>query len=403
MSVDNQRPTIADVARTANVSKGTVSNVLNGRVAVSEALRSRVEEAIRELDYEPAETARSLTSRKRLSEWVDRRPRAWPRLTTIGYVSVDLIAPVTRLPEREERFTAIEIMKLIGGIAANVAAVAGGIGGPWPVAASLITVLGTDQDSDWAVAELAARNVEVVPQRERRQGRLDRAIVLVESDGARTIVNEPSSLADFDVERFVIANEPDGVPWCLHFEGYQLPRQVSVLELARQRSYRLTMHATGLPPHWLAENSEKLFASFDVVILHRESLAALPGCPAEPEAAKAWLTGRARDGGSDWPDVVVLTLGDKGAFAVERGGTAHRAAALDVAVCDRTGAGDALAATFVALWLNGVDVASALRFACAAGSLATTRFGGQEVRPTAADLAAALPGEGLADAPIQIL
>ncbi|MEX6508967.1 PfkB family carbohydrate kinase [Jiella sp. M17.18] len=387
---DRPRATIADVARLAGVSKGTVSHVLNGRVAVSDDLRGRVAAAIAALNYEPAETARSLTSRKRLSEWVDRRPRSWPRLTAIGYVSVDLIAPVGRLPTREERMMAPEIVKAIGGPAANVAAVAAGIGGDFAVAASLITALGADQDSDWAVAELAGRNVEIIQPRERRQGRLDRAIVLVEADGARTIVNEPSRLAEFDVERFVGETAPDGPLWCLHFEGYQVPRQIGVVELARRRGFRLSMQATGLPPEWLAANAERLFAAFDAVILHRENLPTIPGCPTDADAACEWLSARAASAGAAWPAVVIVTLGAEGAFVVERGGAPSRARALDVAVCDRTGAGDALAGAFLALWLNGSPSETALRYACAAGSLATTRLGAQEVRPSADDLVAAL-------------
>lgn len=54
-------PTISDVAKKANVSKATVSRVLNG-VPVREENRQRVLEAIKKLDYRPNAQARSLTS-----------------------------------------------------------------------------------------------------------------------------------------------------------------------------------------------------------------------------------------------------------------------------------------------------------------------------------------------------
>ncbi len=57
-------PTIRDVARKAGVSVGTVSHVLNGSAAVSEATRERVLQAIRELDYQPDEAARTLRRRR---------------------------------------------------------------------------------------------------------------------------------------------------------------------------------------------------------------------------------------------------------------------------------------------------------------------------------------------------
>lgn len=56
------RPTSADVARLAGVSRATVSYVLNGRtdVPVKEATRQQVLEAARELDYHPSPAARAL-------------------------------------------------------------------------------------------------------------------------------------------------------------------------------------------------------------------------------------------------------------------------------------------------------------------------------------------------------
>jgi LacI family transcriptional regulator len=55
--------TIKEVAQKARVSVGTVSNVLCGTVPVSQKLRERVQQVIRELDYHPNHVARSLKSR----------------------------------------------------------------------------------------------------------------------------------------------------------------------------------------------------------------------------------------------------------------------------------------------------------------------------------------------------
>ena len=57
-------PTIRDVAKRAGVSVGTVSHVLNRSATVSEATRQRVLQAIRELDYQPDEAARTLRRRR---------------------------------------------------------------------------------------------------------------------------------------------------------------------------------------------------------------------------------------------------------------------------------------------------------------------------------------------------
>jgi len=56
--------TIRDVANYANVSVGTVSNVLNGNSVVKEETRKRVLEAIEILSYYPTAAARSLSSQR---------------------------------------------------------------------------------------------------------------------------------------------------------------------------------------------------------------------------------------------------------------------------------------------------------------------------------------------------
>ncbi|PGS55909.1 LacI family DNA-binding transcriptional regulator [Bacillus sp. AFS041924] len=55
-------PTIYDIARVANVSKSTVSRVLNNKDNISEESRIRVMKAIEELNYQPNKLARALTS-----------------------------------------------------------------------------------------------------------------------------------------------------------------------------------------------------------------------------------------------------------------------------------------------------------------------------------------------------
>ena len=61
----NKRVTIADVARTANVSRSLVSFVLNGRLKdVAPATRIRIQQAIDELGYRPNAIARNLATKR---------------------------------------------------------------------------------------------------------------------------------------------------------------------------------------------------------------------------------------------------------------------------------------------------------------------------------------------------
>jgi len=61
------RPTIADVARVAGVSKGAVSFALNGRPGVAETTRVRILAAADELGYTPSHRARALSSSRAMT------------------------------------------------------------------------------------------------------------------------------------------------------------------------------------------------------------------------------------------------------------------------------------------------------------------------------------------------
>ena len=59
--------TLADVAKRANVSKMTVSRVLNHPELVTEELKQLVQLAMKELDYQPNVVAKALAQQRTLT------------------------------------------------------------------------------------------------------------------------------------------------------------------------------------------------------------------------------------------------------------------------------------------------------------------------------------------------
>ena len=76
---NNKKPTITDIASHANVSKSTVSRVLNGTTPVHEDKRKAVEVAMKEMNFEPNVFARGLASGQSL---------------TIGVVTQNIGSPI---------------------------------------------------------------------------------------------------------------------------------------------------------------------------------------------------------------------------------------------------------------------------------------------------------------------
>jgi DNA-binding LacI/PurR family transcriptional regulator len=69
-----RRPTIVDVARVAQVSKGAVSFALNGRPGVAEHTRERILTVAAELGWRPSASARSLSMRRAHAVGLARQP-----------------------------------------------------------------------------------------------------------------------------------------------------------------------------------------------------------------------------------------------------------------------------------------------------------------------------------------
>lgn len=87
--------------------------------------------------------------------------------------------------------------------------------------------------------------------------------------------------------------------------------------------------------------------------------------------------------------MVAVKDGAAGGFAVA-GEQFLRAPGLAVEVVDTTGAGDSFDAGFLCAWLAGKDLATALLWGTAAGSLSTRGSGGTAGQPSSAEVTAAL-------------
>ena len=314
-----------------------------------------------------------------------------PRLSCVGYLSVDYTAEVDVLPRRDDRITAQYIEKSLGGPAANVAVMAAGLGAPFAVACELITALGDDADSDWALEELAARHVTAVGVPRCPGGRLSRCIVLVEAQGSRTIINEPIALEVADVCRSLAAPSARTARHCVHVEGYQLASLAPTLPLLRRQGTLLSLHTTGLPDGWRQpETLGPVLKRFDLIFLNRE-VAEMLGYQGSRqgliEAVAAFVADKTTG-------TLLLTLGEEGAAVLEPGSLPRTIPALPVVPVDTTGAGDCFAGVFLAAWLNGVPAVRAARLAAAGASLSVKVERAQGLQLHAAMLLRAV-GEGL--------
>ena len=245
--------------------------------------------------------------------------------------------------------TAARIERRRGGSAANVAAAAALIG----CAVRFIGRVGDDVLGEQLVARLAGDGVDV---RVQRRGRTGAVAVLVEPGGERTMFPDRAAAAELE------AIDPtwlDGVTW-LHLTGYSLCSEpsgsasVDAVRQVRGSGGRVSVDVSSASvieafgPERFAATLEAVAA--DIVFANAAEARTLAGRPPGVFVVK------------DGPRPVVVTDTDGSVSQVE-------VPALPGPVSDTTGAGDAFAAGFIAVMLDGAVAVDAARAGVAAAGL----------------------------------
>lgn len=374
-----RRYTIRDVAIEAGVSVGTVSNVLTGQRPVRASTRAAVDAAVKKLGYVPDVTAQALIGRR--GRAVPAVSDAAPRLYCVGYVCSDDIAEVDQTPNPGARMLARTITRKLGGRAANVAVTAAGLGAPLELAVELLTVIGNDAESDWAIATLASRRVALAAESRFSSASLSRAIIVLQRDGLRTILNEPLQVTPAALGAVISRAMALETRSAIFVQGEQVAALADTIAAAPSGAQFVTQisgaDASKDPDRW-----RKHIALFRLAILNIEAANALYGVGRDDDDVIA----RVAAGAATQCQIVALTLGAGGAALFLDGKLAERMPAPQAQVLDETGAGDAFAGAFLTAWLHGQSARTALEQGIAAGTFAVAKLGAQDHGLRAADI-----------------
>lgn len=248
-----------------------------------------------------------------------------------------------------------------GGVARNVCETLARLGMP----AALVTALGRDAAGEAVIAPLVALGIDVSGCRRIEAMPTAEYIAVLAADGGLV-----AGFAAMDVlaeisPAVVAAAAPllAGADWV--FADANLPEATlaALARLAGDHGFRLALDAVSVA------KSARLSAvpAPDLLFLNRDEAAAVLG-GAEAVAADAPAETLAASLVARGARAVVLTLGAEGAVVADAAGT-HRVPAVQAAVVDVTGAGDALVAGTLAGLLAGLPLAAAV----ARGTLVAAR------------------------------
>lgn len=288
----------------------------------------------------------------------------------VGNLNVDLICKVDRLPRRDEKLLTEEFIKRPGGGAANFAVACSKLG----LRSGFIGCVGDDALGKEVLEDL-------------RQNDVDTSRIKVVAAPTGMVLSLSTRMGDHFLVAYRGANlhlKPEDVNED-YLKDAKLVHASSVVgevakavgskarELGILASLDVGAELTALEKGKLL----RILGLFDICFMNRRAYKNI----FEAGPHRAGLL-------KDFPKglgVLVITLGPRGAMATDGENVffkpAHR-----VEVKDTTGAGDAFAAAFDAIWMQSGDVEKALTYAVAEAAIKIQHIGAREGLPTMKEL-----------------
>lgn len=301
------------------------------------------------------------------------RPPEIPVIHVLGDVMVDVVAKLSH-PLRMDTDNPTTLRRYLGGQATNTAS--------WLAALDarthLIGAIGPDPSGTWVSTRLVRAGVE--HSLFSTDGSTGECIVLVTPDGKRTMIPSTGANALIGQTRALSAlreglTEHSGH---VHLSGY-LPYhddEIAHAAVTSAKELGATCSIDTASTPQLRENRERLLAivpQLDVLIGSLPELAVLAGQDARGDTTSAQIVDRLRQH-CGVRGIIVLKRGPNGAEVDESGRSTH-VPAHDVKVIDTTGAGDAMAAGFLAAWTRGASASEALQAGAEASAQAISTLG----------------------------
>lgn len=289
------------------------------------------------------------------------------QILVVGSLNADLVVRAARFPLPGETISGEDLQVIPGGKGANQAVAAARLGAN----VSMLGRVGKDNFGDFLLDNLEQNNVDIASI-QRDDAATGTATIIVDANGQNSIVLSPGAngkvtLADVDSASF-----PKGGLLLLQLE-IPTPTVLRAAQRACENGTRVILN-----PAPTQQLPDELIALADFLIPNEPELSLLAHQPVTDLASAEKAANLLLERGAK---IVIVTLGSKGALILDKETRKH-VDSFPVKVVDTTAAGDAFIGGFATSLLEDKSLEESVRFGCACGALAVTKFGAQPSLPT---------------------
>ncbi len=289
------------------------------------------------------------------------------KIVVFGSVNLDTIIKVDRLPSPHETVLSDEAVFLPGGKGANQAVAASRMGIP----TYFIGAVGNDHAGKVLLKNLKKEKVKTdycvtLPCSS------GAAYIPVDSNGGNMILVVPGAngkLLKKHVQKGIEILAKDDIV----ISQFEIPMEIVSTILSQAKKKKAV---TILNPSPIQEIPKELLTYVDYLIMNEHESERLFSITKQDLLTMSSFRPFTKLA------CVIVTLGKEGAIHIEYGKTMKHTPPFVVQSIDSTAAGDAFLGAFAATMLTAGSRNDAMKFGCAAGALAATKYGAQASLPT---------------------